>query len=99
MTSETRRPGSDPQFDARAVSAAPNDSVSPGGAMTRWLVVVLAVVIVAGGLLGYSRRARRLACRRRSQRSIRPQAHDAAGGCAVHFRRRRSVVGARRGDP
>ena len=53
MTSETRRPGSDPQFDARAVSAAPNDSVSPGGAMTRWLVVVLAVVIVAGGLFGY----------------------------------------------
>src|ERR1700677_669140 len=53
MTSETRRPGSDPQFDARAVSAAPSDSVSPGGAMTRWLVVVLAVVIVAGGLFGY----------------------------------------------
>jgi SP family galactose:H+ symporter-like MFS transporter len=53
MTLEARRPGSDPQPGARAISAAPSDSASAGGAMTRWLVVVLAVVIVAGGLFGY----------------------------------------------
>ena len=53
MTTEAHRHGCNPLFDARTVGAAGSDSMFARGVMTRWLVVVLAVVIVAGGLFGY----------------------------------------------
>ena len=51
MTTETSRRGGDPKFASDAVAATPTASAT--GGMTRWLCVVLAVVIVAGGLFGY----------------------------------------------
>jgi len=50
MTSEARAHKGDPLRGPRDVGSAAG---STGETMTRWLVVVLAVVLVAGGLFGY----------------------------------------------
>lgn len=53
MTTEARVRADSPPFEVPAVGAAPSKSPSGGESMTFWLGVVLAVVIVAGGLFGY----------------------------------------------
>jgi sugar porter (SP) family MFS transporter len=53
MITEARAHKGDPLLDARAVGVAADGPASSGEAMTRWLAVVLAVVVVAGGLFGY----------------------------------------------
>jgi MFS transporter, SP family, galactose:H+ symporter len=53
MAAEARRRSGDSYLDSLAVDATANEAAPAGGAMTYWLVVVLAVVIFAGGLFGY----------------------------------------------
>src|SRR5580658_2446094 len=53
MTTEAQRHAGDPLFDAHRIGGVASDSMFSHGVMTRWLIVVLAVVIVAGGLFGY----------------------------------------------
>jgi SP family galactose:H+ symporter-like MFS transporter len=53
MITEARWHKRDSVLGARAVGVAADGPASVGETMTRWLVVVLAVVIVAGGLFGY----------------------------------------------
>jgi len=55
MTTEARGQKGDPLLGPRDVGVAADASPSTGETMTRWLVVVLAVVLVAGGLFGYIR--------------------------------------------
>jgi sugar porter (SP) family MFS transporter len=53
MSMEARGRADDSRLDFGTADAASYSATSPGAAMTRWLGVVLAVVIVAGGLFGY----------------------------------------------
>jgi SP family galactose:H+ symporter-like MFS transporter len=53
MITKARGHKSDPLLGALAVGVAADGPVSAGETMTRWLVVVLAVVVVAGALFGY----------------------------------------------
>src|SRR5580704_10830519 len=53
MTTETPARKGDPLLGSSGVGVAADASSSTGETMTRWLVVVLAVVLVAGGLFGY----------------------------------------------
>ena len=53
MATEARGHKGDPLLGPRDVGVAADASPSTGETMTRWLVVVLAVVLVAGGLFGY----------------------------------------------
>src|SRR5579863_7838623 len=53
MAADGRKGGGDPPLGSPAVGAVADNATLSRGVMTRWLVVVLAVVIVAGGLFGY----------------------------------------------
>src|SRR5271163_3309007 len=53
MTTEASARGGDPLPGPSGMGVRDGASPSAGEAMTRWLVVVLAVVLVAGGLFGY----------------------------------------------
>lgn len=53
MKTVARKPGPDPSFGAPAPAAAAMSPRPAGEKLTRWLAVVLAVVVFAGGLFGY----------------------------------------------